>query len=103
VIKCRPPNNRPPEPDEIEKCWPYLAAQVNLIGPKIIVALGASAARTLLKTDVPISALRGRFQELDGIKIMPTYHPAYLLRNPHDKRKVWDDMKKVRDLLKIQD
>ena len=100
VIKCRPPNNRPPEPMEIEKCWPHLTAQIRLIKPKVICALGSSAARTVLGMDVPISALRGRFHEVDGIPVMPTYHPAYLLRNPNDKGKVWDDMKKVRDYLK---
>ena len=99
ILKCRPPNNRPPQPEEIEKCWPHLAAQIRLIRPKVICALGSFAARTVLAMDIPISALRGRFHDVEGIPVMPTYHPAYLLRNPNDKGKVWEDMKKVRDFL----
>ncbi len=100
VIKCRPPNNRPPEPEEIKCCWPYLTAQIRTIRPTVICALGTHAARTLLDVEIPIGAMRGKFYDVEGIKIMPTYHPAYLLRNPHDKGKVWEDMKKVRDFLK---
>ncbi len=100
ILKCRPPNNRPPQPDEVEKCWPHLAEQIRLIQPKVLCALGSFAAKALLRTDLPIGALRGKFHDVDGIPAMPTYHPAYLLRNPNDKGKVWDDMKKVRDLLK---
>ena len=100
ILKCRPPNNRPPEPEEVEKCWPHLTAQIRLIKPKVICALGSPASRALLATDMPIGALRGKFHDVDGIPVMPTYHPAYLLRNPADKGKVWEDMKKVRDFLK---
>ena len=95
ILKCRPPENRPPRPEEVEQCEPYLLAQINHIKPKIIVALGSSAVQTLLKTDKKISGLRGVFQEYQGIRLMPTYHPAYLLRNPNDKKLVWDDMKQV--------
>jgi DNA polymerase len=95
IIKCRPPQNRNPEPDEIECCNPFLLKQINAIQPQIICALGTFAAQTLLKTDTKISALRGRFYELEGIKVIPTYHPAYLLRNPERKREVWQDMKMI--------
>ena len=99
VIKCRPPENRNPEPDEVEKCEPFLFRQIDLIKPKVIVALGTFAARSLLKTDAPISRLRGRVYEYRGAQLIPTFHPAYLLRNPSCRRAVWDDMKKVRALL----
>ena len=103
ILKCRPPGNRDPRPDEIISCLPYLQKQLELINPEIIVALGAHAARTLLETNKPIGQLRGRFHEYcpglgqKPIKLMPTYHPAYLLRNySHENRqKVWEDMKKV--------
>lgn len=95
VLKCRPPNNRSPQQDEIESCRPYLDAQIRKIQPKVIVALGAFAAQTLLKTDKKISGLRGFFHDLNGIQLMPTYHPAYLLRNPAEKKSVWEDMKIV--------
>ena len=95
IIKCRPPNNRNPEPDEIETCFPFLVRQLRVIKPKIICALGTFAAQTLLNTRQPISALRGRFHDYHGIKLMPTYHPAFLLRNPDKKRDVWEDMKKI--------
>jgi DNA polymerase len=99
VIKCRPPGNRNPEPDEVEQCEPFLFRQIDTIKPKVIVALGKFAAQCLLKTDEPISRLRGReYQYRDAI-LMPTFHPAYLLRNPSSKREVWDDMKRVRDIL----
>jgi DNA polymerase len=100
VIKCRPPENRNPEPDEVEKCEPFLFRQIDLIKPKVIVALGTFAARSLLKTDAPISRLRGRVYEYRGAQLIPTFHPAYLLRNPSCRREVWEDMKKVRGLLK---
>jgi DNA polymerase len=100
VIKCRPPENRNPEPDEVEKCEPFLFRQIDLIKPKVIVALGTFAARSLLKTDAPISRLRGRVYEYRGAQLIPTFHPAYLLRNPSCRREVWEDMKKVRELLK---
>ena len=99
VIKCRPPENRNPEPDEVEKCEPFLFRQIDLIKPKVIVALGTFAARSLLKTDSPISRLRGRVFDYRGAKLIPTFHPAYLLRNPSSKREVWEDMKLVRSLL----
>ncbi len=95
ILKCRPPNNRDPEPREILDCSPYLWRQLDVIQPRIICALGGFAARTLLETDVGISRLRGRFHDLRGYQVMPTYHPAYLLRNPSAKRAVWEDMKKI--------
>jgi uracil-DNA glycosylase len=101
VIKCRPPGNRAPEADEVATCEPFLFRQIDTIRPKVIVALGTHAAHALLKTDAPISRLRGRVHDFrGGIKLVPTFHPAFLLRSPDRKRDVWDDMKKVRDLLK---
>jgi DNA polymerase len=99
VIKCRPPQNRNPEPDEIETCEPFLFQQIDLIRPKVIVALGTFAARALLRTLDPISRLRGRTYDYRGAKLIPTFHPAYLLRNPSSKRDVWEDMKTVKKLL----
>jgi DNA polymerase len=99
VIKCRPPGNRNPESDEIARCKPFLIRQIDLIRPKVIVALGTFAAHTLLETDAPISRLRGRVHDWRGAKLIPTFHPAFLLRSPERKRDVWDDMKKVRALL----
>ncbi len=93
IIKCRPPGNRNPEPDEIKACFPFLKRQISTIQPDYIIALGTFAAQTLLGTVTPISRLRGRFHDYKGIKIVPTYHPAYLLRNPDKKRDVWEDMK----------
>ena len=103
ILKCRPPENRDPKPDEIISCTPFLQRQIEIINPKIIVALGAHAARTLLNTNSPIGQLRGRFHEyntgINGktIKLMATYHPAYLLRNysQDNRKRVWEDMKKV--------
>jgi DNA polymerase len=96
VLKCRPPGNRNPEPDEIEQCEPFLKRQLGVIKPRMIVALGKFAAQCLLRRyDTPISALRGRFHEYEGVRLMPTYHPAYLLRNPSAKRQVWDDLQLV--------
>jgi DNA polymerase len=95
VVKCRPPENRNPEPDEIEACGPFLRAQIRSIRPKVICALGKFAAQTLLEVETPISSLRGKFFEYEGIPFLATYHPAYLLRNPSAKREVWEDMKKV--------
>ncbi len=100
ILKCRPPNNRPPMPEEVAACSPFLMEQIKIIRPKIICALGKFASQFLLRTDEPISALRGKFRDCDGILMMPTYHPAYLLRNPNDKRLVWEDLKKIRDELK---
>ena len=99
IIKCRPPQNRNPEPDEIRSCSPFLMKQILAIRPKIICALGTFSAQTLLKTDTKITALRGKLFDLEGIKVIPTYHPAFLLRNPDKKREVWEDMKKIAELL----
>lgn len=99
VIKCRPPENRNPEPDEVDTCEPFLFRQIDTIKPKVIVALGKFAAQSLLKTTDPISRLRGRVYDYRGAKLVPTFHPAFLLRNPSCRREVWEDMKKVRALL----
>src|SRR3954465_3061220 len=99
VIKCRPPQNRNPEQDEVETCEPFLFQQIDIIKPKVIVALGKFGAQTLLRTLDPISRLRGRVYDYRGAKLIPTFHPAYLLRNPPAKREVWEDMKLVRQLL----
>jgi len=99
VIKCRPPQNRNPEPDEVEKCEPFLFRQIETIKPKVIVALGKFAAQSLLKTSEPITRIRGREYTYRDAILMPTYHPAYLLRNPSSKREVWEDMKRVRAIL----
>jgi DNA polymerase len=95
VVKCRPPGNRNPEPDEIAACQPFLEAQLKAIGPSVIVALGKFAAQTLLRTDTPITRLRGQWREYVGIPLMPTFHPAYLLRNPPEKKAAWTDLKAV--------
>lgn len=95
VVKCRPPQNRNPEPDEVATCEPFLKKQIELIRPEIIVALGKFAVQTLLQSKVPITRLRGNWHTYMGIKLMPTFHPAYLLRNPADKKLVWEDIKKV--------
>lgn len=99
VIKCRPPQNRNPEPDEVDTCEPYLFQQIDAIRPKVIVALGKFGAQTLLRTQEPISKIRGRVFDYRGSKLIPTFHPAYLLRNPPAKREVWEDMKLVKRLL----
>ena len=96
IIKCRPPGNRNPEPDEISACEPFLIKQLEVIRPRLICALGTFAAQTLLQTEEKISLLRGRFHQYQGIPLMPTYHPAFLLRNPNYKRDVWEDMKKIK-------
>jgi uracil-DNA glycosylase len=101
VVKCRPPQNRNPEPEEITACMPFLERQLAALHPEVICTLGAVAARALLNRNEPVSALRGRFHEYKGIKLMPTFHPAYLLRNPEQKRAVWEDMKKIMALLRI--
>jgi DNA polymerase len=102
VIKCRPPQNRNPEPDEIAECEPFLFRQIETIRPRVIVTLGKFAAQTLLRTEDPISRLRGRVFDYRGAKLVPTFHPAFLLRNPSAKREVWEDMKLVRSLLKSE-
>jgi uracil-DNA glycosylase len=99
VIKCRPPGNRNPEPDEVATCEPFLFRQVDAIKPRVVVALGKFAAQSLLRSVEPISRIRGREFDFRGATLIPTYHPAYLLRNPSAKREVWDDMKKVRAIL----
>ncbi len=95
VVKCRPPDNRNPEPDEVAACEPFLMRQIDLVQPKIIVGLGTFAVQSLLKVKIPISKLRGRWHEVRGIQMMPTFHPAYLLRNPAEKRLVWADIQEV--------
>jgi DNA polymerase len=113
IVMCRPPNNRNPEPDEIDECMPFLLKRISIIEPKMIVALGAVAAKALLRTEAPISKLRGKFldwpppgtwnlepETLPACKLIPTYHPAFLLRNPAMKRPVWEDMQKVMKELK---
>jgi uracil-DNA glycosylase len=99
VVKCRPPKNRNPETDEIEQCMPFLMQQIALIKPKAVICLGKFAAQTVLDSKIPISKLRGDFREIDGVQIMPSFHPAYLLRNPAMKRLMWEDCKKVMTLL----
>jgi uracil-DNA glycosylase family 4 len=95
VIKCRPPENRNPEPDEVAACEPFLFRQIDLVRPKVIVGLGSFAVQALLKVKTPISKLRGAWHEVRGVRLMPTFHPAYLLRNPADKRLVWADIQEV--------
>ena len=95
VLKCRPPSNRDPQPEEVATCEAFLMRQIAAIRPQVIVGLGRFAVHTLLKTKDPISRLRGEWQSYQGIPLMPTYHPAYLLRNPEGKRDVWEDMKKL--------
>jgi uracil-DNA glycosylase family 4 len=99
VIKCRPPGNRNPEPDEVDTCQPFLFRQIDAIKPKVIIALGKFAAQSLLKTTDPITRLRGRVFQYRGASLIPTFHPAFLLRNPSAKREVWEDMKKARAIL----
>jgi len=101
VVKCRPPGNRNPAPDEVESCEPFLRRQLELIAPEVVVALGKFAAQTLLRDRTPITRLRGRWFDYHGIKLMPTFHPAYLLRNPADKRLVWADVQEVMAVLGI--
>ena len=95
IIQCRPPGNRNPEADEVAACKPFLDARIGSIAPRIIVALGRPAANTLLGRDAPISALRGKFHDRNGVRVMPTFHPAYLLREPDRKRDTWADLKLV--------
>lgn len=102
VVKCRPPGNRNPEPDEIQTCGPFLARQIDLIRPKVVVALGKFAAQTLLETTEGITSLRGKVRPYRGAQLMPTFHPAYLLRNPAAKKEAWEDLKTVAKILEIQ-
>ena len=99
VVKCRPPRNRDPEPEEVEECRPFLDRQVDTIKPKVICALGRISAQNLLKTEDGITRIRGRIYNYRGAKLVPTFHPAYLLRNPEKKRECWEDMKLIRRLL----
>ena len=99
VVKCRPPGNRNPELDEVQTCEPFLFRQLDVIRPRVVVALGAFAVRTLLRTDQAISRVRGQVYAFRGATLVPTFHPAFLLRSPDRKRDVWEDMKKVRALL----
>jgi uracil-DNA glycosylase len=102
VIKCRPPDNRNPEADEVAACEPFLMRQIDLVQPRAIVALGTFAVQALLKVKTPISRLRGNWHEVRGVKLMPTFHPAYLLRSPGEKRWVWQDIQEVMKLLGIE-
>jgi len=102
VLKCRPPANRNPEADEVAQCEPFLFRQIDVIQPKVIVPLGKFAAQSLLRTMDPITRLRGRSFDFRGATLIPTFHPAYLLRNPSAKREVWEDMKKVRAILQAE-
>ncbi|HET6346199.1 MAG TPA: uracil-DNA glycosylase [Myxococcota bacterium] len=95
IVKCRPPRNRDPEPDEVAACEPFLKTQIATLRPQVLVALGRYAAQTLLRDSTPISRMRGRWRAYQGIDLMPTFHPAYLLRNPGDKRLVWQDLQAV--------
>ena len=95
IVKCRPPGNRNPQLEEIHQCLPFLKRQLTAIQPCVICALGKVAAQTLLETETPISKLRGRFHDFMGIAVMPTFHPAYLLRNPEKKREVWSDVQQI--------
>lgn len=99
ILKCRPPGNRNPKDGEIATCEPFLVKQLEAIDPEIVCALGTFAARTLLRTEAPISAIRGKFHDYHGRKLMPTYHPAYLLRNPDAKKLVWEDVQKIMKIL----
>ena len=101
TVKCRPPNNRNPEPDELLACEPFLKGQLGAVKPEVIVTLGKFAAQALLREQTPITRLRGQWREYEGIPVMPTFHPAYLLRSPGEKGKVWDDLKEVMKKLKL--
>ena len=101
VIKCRPPDNRNPEPDEVASCEPFLFRQIDIVRPRAIVGLGTFAVQAVLKVKTPISKMRGHWQDFRGIRFMPTFHPAYLLRNPGDKRLVWADIQEVMRFLEM--
>ena len=103
ILKCRPPGNRNPLPDEIAACEPFLVRQLEAIRPRVICTLGSFAAHTLLNSQAPITALRGSFHDYRGIPLMPTYHPAYLLRNPGAKKAVWEDVQKIMEMLGKKD
>jgi uracil-DNA glycosylase len=101
VIKCRPPGNRDPEPQEIATCRPFLLRQLTAINPEVVCTLGNHATQAVLDRNEPVSRLRGRFHAIGNFRVMPTFHPAYLLRHPEGKREVWEDMKKIMALLRI--
>jgi uracil-DNA glycosylase family 4 len=101
TVKCRPPNNRNPEPDELLACEPFLKGQLGAVKPEVIVTLGKFAAQALLREQTPITRLRGQWREYEGIPVMPTFHPAYLLRSPAEKGKVWEDLKQVMQRLRL--
>ncbi|MEO0814736.1 MAG: uracil-DNA glycosylase [Myxococcota bacterium] len=101
IVKCRPPRNRDPEPEEVEACEPFLKAQIRAIQPEVLVTLGKYAAQTLLQVQTPISRMRGQWRSYEGIAVMPTFHPAYLLRNPAEKRPVWEDLQEVMKRLNL--
>ncbi|MBI3622155.1 MAG: uracil-DNA glycosylase [Nitrospirae bacterium] len=100
VLKCRPPGNRPPKPDEAATCEPFLRKQIASINPVVLCALGSSAAQAVLRREDKISAMRGKFFQIDGVTVMPTYHPAYLLRSPSEKKTVWEDLQKIMAVLR---
>jgi len=100
IVKCRPPQNRKPERDEIEACKPFLLKQIDIIKPSIICTLGSTATQTLLETKTPITKLRGHIYDFSGIKLIPTFHPAYLLRNPYQKKGAWEDLKLIEKIYK---
>ena len=101
VVKCRPPNNRDPELEEVQACQPFLTEQIEIVAPKVIVTLGRYASQTLLQTQMRMGEMRGQWQTYDGVTVMPTFHPAaYLLRSPERKRDVWNDLQKVMKKLK---
>lgn len=102
IVKCRPPDNRYPEPEEVTTCYPFLLKQIAAIHPKVIVGLGNLAVQTLLETKKGITTLRGQFHDFHGIQLMPTYHPAFLLRNPNMKKPCWEDLKKVMEVLGLK-
>ena len=102
TVKCRPPNNRNPEPDELAACEPFLKAQLAAVKPEAIVTLGKFAAQALLRDQTPITRLRGQWREYEGIPVMPTFHPAYLLRSPQEKVKVWEDLQRVMGKLGLE-
>lgn len=103
VLKCRPPNNRDPSDEEAEKCLPYLRRQIELVAPSAILCVGRIAAQRLLDTEQPVGKLRGRVHDLDGVPVVVTYHPAYLLRSPGEKRRSWDDLKLMLKVLEGAD
>jgi uracil-DNA glycosylase family 4 len=102
TVKCRPPNNRNPEPDELAACEPFLKAQLAAVKPEVIVTLGKFAAQALLRDQTPITRLRGQWREYEGVPVMPTFHPAYLLRSPQEKAKVWEDLQRVMGKLGLE-